>query len=361
MTDGIVARFSIDYPGFLLNLDLCLPGSGVTALFGPSGSGKTTCLRAIAGLERPRGGYLAVNGEVWQDDAKSIFVPTHRRPLGYVFQEASLFPHLSVRGNLEYGVKRAAGTAEGDGLERTADILGIAALLDRGPEKLSGGERQRVAIARALLTRPRLLLLDEPLASLDLRRRHEILPYLERLHDELEIPSIYVSHMPDEVARLADHLVLLDRGSVIASGPLQETLARLDLPATFTDDAGVFIEARIAGHDQADELTRLDFAGGTIYVPRRRPPTAAGKVRCRIEARDVSLTLQKQAGTSILNIIPVTVVDMAPTEHAAQVLVRLDAAGTPLLARITQRSWNTLGLAPGSRVWAQVKTVVLIG
>jgi len=362
MTDGIVARFSIEYPGFSLGVDLRLPGSGVTALFGPSGSGKTTCLRAIAGLERPRdGGYLSVNGEVWQDDAKSIFVPTHRRPLGYVFQEASLFPHLSVRGNLEYGSKRAARAAEGEGLERIADILDIAALLDRGPGKLSGGERQRVAIARALLTRPRLLLLDEPLASLDLRRRHEILPYLERLHEELEIPSIYVSHMPDEVARLADHLVLLDRGSVVASGPLQETLARLDLPATFTDDAGVFITARIAGHDQADELTRLDFAGGTIYVPRRRPPTSAGKVRCRIEARDVSLTLQKQAGTSILNIIPVVVVDMAPTEHAAQVLVRLDAAGTPLLARITQRSWNTLGLEPGSRVWAQVKTVVLIG
>ena len=361
MTDGIVARFSIDYPGFSLRVDLRLPGSGVSALFGPSGSGKTTCLRAIAGLERPRGGYLSVNGEVWQDDAKRLFVPTHRRSLGYVFQEASLFPHLSVRGNLEYGLKRAAGGAGGDGLERTAEILGIAALLDRGPEKLSGGERQRVAIARALLTRPRLLLLDEPLASLDLRRRHEILPYLERLHDELEIPSIYVSHMPDEVARLADHLVLLDKGSVVASGPLQETLARLDLPATFTDDAGVFIEARIAGHDQADELTRLDFAGGTIYVPRRWPPTSAGRVRCRIEARDVSLTLQKQVGTSILNIIPAVVVDMAPTEHAAQVLVRLDAGGTPLLARITQRSWKSLGLVPGSRVWAQVKTVVLIG
>jgi len=361
MSDGVLARFSIEYPGFSLGVELRLPGSGVTALFGPSGSGKTTCLRAIAGLERPRGGYLSVNGEVWQDDAKSIFVPTHRRPLGYVFQEPSLFSHLSVRGNLEYGLKRATRAGDGDGLERTAEILGIAALLDRGPEKLSGGERQRVAIARALLTRPRLLLLDEPLASLDLRRRHEILPYLERLHEELEIPSIYVSHMPDEVARLADHLVLLDKGSVVASGPLQETLARLDLPAAFTDDAGVFIEARIAGHDQADELTRLDFAGGTIYVPRRRPPTAAGKVRCRIEARDVSLTLQKQAGTSILNIIPVVVVDMAPTEHAAQVLVRLDAAGTPLLARITQRSWNVMELAPGSRVWAQVKTVVLIG
>ncbi|HSE11292.1 MAG TPA: molybdenum ABC transporter ATP-binding protein [Rudaea sp.] len=357
MSGGIRARFSIAYAGFRLDVDLQLPASGISALFGPSGSGKTTCLRAIAGLERPRGGYLSVNDEVWQDDAGGIFVPTHRRALGYVFQEASLFPHLSVRANLEYGLRRAGGDGK---LQETADLLGIGSLLDRSPERLSGGERQRVAIARALLTRPRLLLLDEPLASLDLQRRQEILPYLERLHDELKIPSIYVSHMPDEVARLADYLVLLDNGAVVASGPLQETLARLDLPATFTDNAGVFIEATLTGHDDADDLTRLDFAGGTIYAPRR-PQPIGGKVRCRIEARDVSLTLHKQTGTSILNIIPAVVVDMAPTEHAAQVLVRLDAAGTPLLARITRRSWNTLGLAPGSHVWAQVKTVVLIG
>ena len=360
MSGGIRARFAIAYPGFHLDVDLQLPASGVTALFGPSGSGKTTCLRAIAGLERPRGGYLSVDDEVWQDDAKNVLVPTHRRALGYVFQEASLFPHLSVRGNLEYGLRRASSEGREGELQATAQLLGIDSLLDRSPDRLSGGEKQRVAIARALLTRPRLLLLDEPLASLDLRRRSEILPYLERLHDELKIPSIYVSHMPDEVARLADYLVLLDNGMVIASGPLQETLARLDLPSTFTDDAGVFIEATFGGHDAADDLTRLNFSGGTIYVPRRAQ-TIGGKVRCRIEARDVSLTLEKQTGTSILNIIPAVVVDMAPTEHAAQVLVRLDAAGTPLLARITQRSWNALGLAPGSRVWAQVKTVVLIG
>jgi len=360
MIAGIRARFSISYAAFQLDVDLHLPGSGVTALFGSSGSGKTTCLRAIAGLERAPGGYLSINGEVWQDDARNMFMPTHKRRLGYVFQEASLFSHLSVRGNLEYGLKRAAGETKGDRLEHTADQLGIASLLDRSPERLSGGERQRVAIARALLARPRLLLLDEPLASLDLRRRREILPYLERLRDELDIPTIYVSHMPDEVARLADHLVLLDNGAVAASGPLQETLARLDLPSTFTDNAGVFIDAAFDGHDDADDLTRLSFSGGTIFVPRRAQ--AIGKrVRCRIEARDVSLTLHKQSGTSILNIIPAVVVDMAPTEHAAQVLVRLDAAGTPLLARITQRSWHNLGLAPGSRVWAQVKTVVLIG
>jgi molybdate transport system ATP-binding protein len=360
MSQDIQARFAIAYPGFHLDVDLHLPGRGVTALFGPSGSGKTTCLRAIAGLERARGGYVSVNGEVWQDDAKSIFLPTHLRALAYVFQEPSLFSHLSVQGNLEYGFRRAGRGHESTEFHRVVELLGIGALLKREPEHLSGGERQRVAIARALLVRPRLLLFDEPLASLDVRRKSEILPYLERLHDELEIPSIYVSHMPDEVARLADHLVLLDRGSVIASGRLQETLARLDLPETFTDSASVVIETTFAGNDSSDHLTRLDFAGGTLYVPQRMEQTGS-KVRCRIEARDVSLTLERQTGTSILNIIPAVVVEMVQSEHPAQVLVRLDAQGTPLLSRMTLRSWKILGLAPGSRVWAQVKTVVLMG
>lgn len=360
MTRGIQARFAIAYPGFRLGVDLHLPGSGVTALFGPSGSGKTTCLRAIAGLEPARGGYVCINGDVWQDDAKSIFVPTHRRGLGYVFQEPSLFSHLSVQGNLEYGFRRVDRAYSNAEFDRIVELLGIGSLLTRAPERLSGGEQQRVAIARALLVRPRLLLLDEPLASLDLRRRSEILPYLERLHDELEVPSIYVSHMPDEVARLADHLVLLDGGTVVASGPLQETLARLDLPSTFADNASAVVETIVDGHDSTNHLTRLKFTGGTLYVPRRAE-SAGSKVRCRIEARDVSLTLERQAGTSILNIVAATVIDLAETDHPAQVLVRLDAQGTPLLARITRRSWNALRLTPGSSVWAQVKTVVLIG
>jgi molybdate transport system ATP-binding protein len=359
MTAGIQARFTVARPGFCLDVDLHLPGSGVTALFGPSGSGKTTCLRAIAGLEHARGGYVQVNGETWQDDARHIFVPTHGRALGYVFQEPSLFAHLSVQGNIEYGFNRAH-LEDRNELQRTVDMLEIGALLNRRVDNLSGGERQRVAIARALLTRPRLLLLDEPLASLDLKRRSEILPYLERLHDELEIPSIYVSHMPEEAARLADHLVLLEAGVVIASGPLQETLARLDLPTTFTHKAGVVIEATFGGHSEADHLTRLDFPGGALHVPQRAAPVAC-KFRCRIEARDVSLTLQPQTDTSILNIIPGVIVGIAETDHPAQVLVRLDANGTALLARITRRSWNALELAPGKHVWAQVKTVVLIG
>ena len=231
----IQARFRIAYPGFAVEADLNLPGKGISALFGHSGSGKTTLLRAIAGLERHPGGYLAVNGEVWQD--QRTFLPTHQRPLGYVFQEASLFPHLTVRRNLEFGQKRAragVGAAERHAdLEQTAELLGIGPLLERLPEGLSGGERQRAAIARALLTRPRLLLMDEPLAALDFQRKAEILPYLERLHDELDIPVLYVSHSPDDVARLADHLVLLQDGQVAASGPLSATLARLDLPTAF--------------------------------------------------------------------------------------------------------------------------------
>jgi ABC-type sulfate/molybdate transport systems ATPase subunit len=224
----ILARFRHGYPGFTLDVDLELPSRGITALFGHSGSGKTTLLRCIAGLERPSNGYLAIDGALWQDDAS--FLPTHRRPIGYVFQEASLFPHLSVQGNLDYGAKRCGCRPTSADFQKVIDLLGIGALLDRKPDRLSGGERQRVAIARALLTAPRLLLMDEPLAALDLARKNEILPYLERLHDELEIPVLYVSHAPDEVARLADHLVVMDGGSAVAQGPLADVLSRIDLP-----------------------------------------------------------------------------------------------------------------------------------
>ena len=357
---GIHACFSLNYSGFALDVDLHLPGRGVTALFGHSGSGKTTCLRAMAGLERPPGGYLSINGEVWQDDAHQIFVPTHQRPLGYVFQEANLFPHLTVRRNLEFGMKRAGVSAEAAGMAAVLDLLGIDHLQQRRPDHLSGGERQRVAIARALLTRPRLLLLDEPLAALDGKRKAEILPYLERLHDELDIPMIYVSHAPDEVARLADHLVLLDQGKVVSSGPLQETLARLDLPTAFADDAGVVLVTTVGEHDDADHLTRLDFGGGAIIVTRRQEAPGSA-LRCRIHARDVSLTLDKQSGSSILNVIAATVVDCADTDNPSQLLVRLDAAGTPLLARITRRSWQQLALQPGKLLWAQIKAVALLG
>ncbi|WP_119157029.1 molybdenum ABC transporter ATP-binding protein [Caldimonas tepidiphila] len=356
---AIVARFAVDYPGFSLQAGLRLPGHGVTALFGHSGSGKTTLLRAVAGLEHHRGGYLAVNGEVWQDDARGVFVPTHRRPIGYVFQEASLFAHLSVRANLQFGQKRIAPAARRVDLRQAVELLGIGALLERHPDRLSGGERQRVAIARALLTSPRLLLMDEPLAALDLRRKREILPYIQRLHDELDIPVLYVSHAPDEVARLADHLVLLDAGRVVASGPLAQTMARLDLPIAFGEDAGVVIEGTVRGHDARYHLAELSFPGGSVQVAHG--PVAAGtRLRIQVRARDVSLALAPQEDSSILNRLRARYVAEAEADTPAHLLVRLEAGGTPLLARITRRSRDLLGLAPGREVWAHIKSVALL-
>lgn len=355
---SIEASFQLDYPGFSLDVDVQLPGKGVTALFGHSGSGKTTVLRCFAGLNRAPRGRLVVDGQVWQDEAKGVFLPTHRRPLGLVFQEASLFPHLSVRENLEYGMKRA-GNKEAQGFDACIDLLGIRALLERAPERLSGGERQRVAIARALLTRPRLLLMDEPLAALDLKRKLEILPYLEKLHDELDIPVLYVSHAPDEVARLADHLVLMEGGRVVASGPLMETLARADLPPAFADDAGVVLEARLAAHE-ADGLSRLSIPGGELLVSRLEAPPGK-RLRCRIHARDVSLALTPPVGSSILNTLPARVAAVVDTDTPGHVLVQLElAAGARLLARITERSRQALGIQPGQALVAQVKAVALL-
>jgi molybdate transport system ATP-binding protein len=358
-TATVDARFRVEWPGFVLDVDLQLPGRGVTALFGHSGSGKTTLLRCIAGLERHGSGLLRFKGEVWQDSARGQFVPTHRRPLGYVFQEASLFPHLSVAKNLNYGRKRVGGHHRVS-LEQAIELLGIAHLLERMPDRLSGGERQRVAIARALATSPRLLLMDEPLAALDLKRKREILPYLERLHDELEIPVFYVSHSPDEVARLADHVVLLADGQVVAAGGLQETSARLDLPTAFSEDAGVVITAVIASHDENYHLSRLDFPGGNVVVAQRKEPIGHA-LRLRVHARDVSLALERAKGTSIANLLPATVAEIADADTPAHVLVRLDAGGTPLLARITRRSLDQLGVARGKHMWAQIKAVALLG
>ena len=357
-SDGIRARIRIDRGDFLLDVDLHLPQRGISALFGHSGSGKTTILRAIAGLERAPGGHVALGGDVWQDDASGVFVPVHQRPLGYVFQEASLFAHLDVRANLEFGYRRVPRAERRCARAPVAELLGIGHLLERRPAGMSGGERQRVAIARALLASPRLLLMDEPLAALDLRRKLEILPYLERLHDELAIPILYVSHAPDEVARLADHLVLLDAGRVVASGPLGETLARVDLPPVFADDAGVVLDTVLAGHEP-DALSRLDFADGTLYVGQRGEAPGT-RLRCRIHARDVSLALTRPQGTSIVNLLPATVTAVTATDKPGHVLVQLHVGASPLLARITERSRRELAIAPGRAVWAQVKGVALL-
>lgn len=354
---SIKACFRLDWPAFTLDVDLELPGRGVTALFGHSGSGKTTLLRCIAGLERAPRGYLTVNDAIWQNDKQ--WLPTHKRPIGYVFQEASLFPHLTVLDNLRYGQKRST-TAQRLNLDQAIELLGIAQLLARKPSHLSGGERSRVGIARALAVGPRILLMDEPLAALDLDRKQEILPYLEKLHDELEIPVLYVSHAPDEVARLADHLVALERGRVLANGPLGETLARLDLPIRLGEDTGVILDAVVDQRDLAWHLARVQFPGGTLWVRDSGAPVGH-HARVRILARDVSIARRMVQDTSIQNSLAARVVAIADDTHPALALVRLDVGSSPLIARLTRRSAAELELRPGMDVWAQIKAVALIG
>jgi molybdate transport system ATP-binding protein len=357
----IDVKLKLTYSGFALDVDLQLPGRGVTALYGHSGSGKTTCLRCIAGLEKADQGFIRVNDEVWQDSANKIFVAPHKRALGYVFQEASLFPHLSVLANLEFGLKRIPKQQRRVDMTHATELLGIAHLLDRHPQHLSGGERQRVGMARALLTSPQLLLMDEPLAALDARRKNEILPYLQRLHDELEIPVLYVSHSQDEVARLADHIVLLSDGKALASGPIGQTLARLDLPLAQGDDAGVVIEGRVSAYDAAYQLLDLQLPGSPLNIRVPHTPLPVGQaLRCKVQARDVSLSLESIGHSSILNRLPVILVSEMAADNAAHVLLRLDAAGTPLLARITRYSRDQLQLHPGQALWAQIKAVAVL-
>lgn len=350
---------SLARPGFRFDVQLELPEKGVTALFGSSGSGKTTCLRLLSGLERGAG-RLRVLGQLWQDDARRIFVPPHERALGYVFQEASLFSHLSVRENLAYAEKRRRASARAQSFAAVSAMLELTPLLSRTPGTLSGGERQRVALARALLSGPRLLLLDEPLAALDDARKAEVFPYLERLRDELSIPMLYVSHTLAEVARLADHLVLLERGSVVAAGPSVELLSRLDLPLAGGEQAGVVIEARVAEHDAQHQLSRLDFTGGALWVSRVERPLGAA-LRAHVLARDVSIALGPPGPSSILNILPAEVAELCDLgPDRVNVRLKLGEAGVALLSRVTRRSREALRLAPGSQVYAQVKSVAVL-
>ncbi len=353
---NIEARFRLAWPGFELDADLVLPGRGVTAIFGPSGSGKTTFLRCMAGLERAPQGRLRFGGEIWQDER--TWLPTWQRPLGYVFQEASLFPHLSVLGNLQYGLRRVRNTSR-IRLDDAIALLGIAHLLDRKPERLSGGERQRVGIARALAVNPQILLMDEPLAALDIPRKREILPYLERLREQLDIPVLYVSHAPEEVARLADHLVIMGNGRVLANGPLTETLARLDLPIRLGEDAGVVLQATLAERDRQWHLARMEFDGGSLWT--RDPGLPVGKpVRLRVLARDVSLATTRQENTSILNHLHGVVDATHEDEHPGLLLVRTRVGKSLLVSRLTRRSAAALDLQVGKPVWVQVKSVALL-
>ncbi len=344
---------------FLLDVDLALPGRGISVFFGHSGSGKTSLLRCIAGLEKPGQGLLRVRGEVWEDSQQQFYLPTWKRPLGYVFQEASLFPHLNVRRNLEYGRQRASHVRNPQGLEQAVELLGIGHLLERMPGKLSGGERQRVAIARALAVCPQVLLMDEPLASLDPQRKQEILPFLTRLVHELDIPVLYVTHSPQEVTRLADHLVLLENGKVLASGPLAETLTRLDSPLIQSRQASSVLQVRVCGREPEYHLTQVSFAGGKLSLTYQQELAMGTTLRLRVYARDVSLALQRAEQTSILNVLPATITGMA-NGQAGQVIVWLDIGGVSLLSHITQKSASVLGLQTGMSVFAQIKASAIL-
>jgi molybdate transport system ATP-binding protein len=358
----IVARFHGTLGAFVLDAGFEAPMQGVSAIFGPSGCGKTTLLRCIAGLQQLKDGYLSIGGEVWQDGAD--FRPAYERSVGYVFQEASLFPHLSVRRNLLYGYRRAVrrGTEEATRFDDVVALLGMAGLLERSPLRLSGGERQRVAVGRALLAQPRLLLMDEPLAGLDRLSKDEILPYLEALHTGLSIPILYVSHDIAEVERLADHLVLMQAGHVVACGPLQDLQADPRLPVARLPEASVALNASVTHYDPEYGLTTLAVDGGTIVVPGQHG--APGTLqRVRVRASDVSLAVERPSPSTILNVLPARVA-AAEAQDAAQVnvVIRLGAAGqgARLLARVTRKSWEALGIRPGDLVHAQVKSVALV-
>ena len=351
----IECKIKVQLESFMLDANFSIPDRGITVVFGPSGSGKTTLLRAIAGLEKSDDGFLKIGDSVWQKGEN--FLPTHKRQIGYVFQDAALFDHLDVKGNLNFVIKRAIGLKE-DFIESIHNLLEIKTLLNRKTTQLSGGERQRVAIARALLTNPKILLLDEPLSALDLKRKNEILPYLDSIHNDLEIPILYVTHSQDEMSRLADHLLLIEDGNIVGSGPVNDMLTRFDMPLSHGGDAVSIIEAEVLKRDSEFNLMHLDFLGGQFIVPDNGFPVQT-KVRIRVVARDVSLTKSKQVDTSILNIFPAMVQEIV-NEGEAQVMVRLQIKDTILLACITRKSSYKLRLEKGSEVFVQVKSVAIL-
>lgn len=350
----ITARFHLPFADFTLATDLQLPAQGVSVLFGHSGSGKTTLLRCIAGLEKASTGYLQVGDQLWQDSENNVFLPTHKRPLGYVFQEASLFPHLTIRKNLEFGRKRVPVSDHHISFTQAMDLLGIGHLLDRLPARLSGGEKQRVAIARALLLSPQVLLMDEPLAALDQQRKQEILPFLTRLHNEVEIPVIYVTHSIEEVTQLADYLVIMEGGNVIAQGSLEDTLTQLDSPLAQDRQASTVIQATISGHEPDYHLTQVEFGDNSLSLPLQQEADTGSPIRLRIYAKDISLSLHKPTQTSILNSLPAIITGIAHGKEG-QTLVRLNLSGTAMLAHITKKSAMELGLQKEMLVYAQIK------
>jgi molybdate transport system ATP-binding protein len=350
----VAVRHRFGSGGFAVDAAFTAPGDGVTALFGPSGCGKSTILAAVAGLLRPDSGRVTLDGAALLDTARGVFLPPERRRCGLVFQDARLFPHLSVASNLRYGERRAPAGATGPGFEEVVALLGLDALLGRRPGRLSGGERQRVALGRALLSRPRLLLLDEPLAALDGARRAEVLPFLARLRDVARLPILYVTHALDEVDALADRLVLLEAGRVRAEGEVEALTARTDLPLAGRRDAGVLIACTVRAAEEG--LATLDFAGGVLLTTARPGPPGT-RLRVRLRARDVAVATEQPRGISTQNILPVILAAIDEAQEPGEAFLRLAAGPTMLLARVTRDSVRRLGLVPGMPLWALVKAV----
>jgi molybdate transport system ATP-binding protein len=356
---------------FTLDLDFDLPGSGVTAIFGESGSGKSTFLRCLAGLEPTCIGQIEINGDTWQDE--KIKLPVHDRPLGMVFQHSILFEHLSVRDNLLFGLKRLKKNNSRYTLEYICDLLQLDVLLNRDTRSLSGGEIQRVAIGRALLRSPQVLIMDEPLSALDMVSRDTIMGLLEQLQRELEIPILYVSHNIDEVVRLAEHMIVLDKGKAVASGTITEVLNSGDLAVLKGEEIGTVIKARVLGHDEADKLSFLDLSDNQSSAKLADTNECENlklivshcqlevntTVRLRILARDVSIAREKPQSSSILNIIPARISKLT-CEKSGQCLVELDLDGCSIKSRVTSRSRRLLDLCEGELVFAQIKSVALI-
>ncbi len=352
------AKFKVSFPDFNLNVDLNVQVKGFTVIFGPSGCGKTTLLRCLSGLERSPEGFLKIGEEIWQDEANGIFLPVSQRPIGYVFQEARLFSHLNVEGNLKYGYKRSSNPNGIFHFNQVMNIMSIESLLKRRPHQLSGGEKQRVAIARALLTCPRLLLMDEPLAALDLKRKQEILPYFQRVQAELNIPVFYVTHSLNEVLQLVDTMVLMDRGAVKSVGPVEETFSNLSLKNRIGHSlVGGVLDAVVVRQDEAYQLTVLEVKGQTLYIPRQEV-LVGNKLRVHIHAGDVALAVSDTRGqTSVLNVLSGKVVEIdSGSKDDYMTHVKLDI-GYPLLATITRKSLDTLKLKPGQVVYAHIKAI----
>jgi len=329
----------------------------VVSIIGPSGCGKSTVLRCLAGLERAARGRVVVAGEVWQDESR--FVPPHKRAVGVVFQDAALFDHLSVRGNLDYGQRRIPRGQPRPALDASIELLGIESLLERRPESLSGGERQRVAIARALAMAPRLLLLDEPLTALDAQRKREVLPFLDRLHQSLALPMVYVTHALGEVTRLGDYVLLMEAGRITSSGATLQMLSQLEGPLAHDEDAGVVLPCTVGERDRRWHLARMDFDGGSLVV-RDGGHAVGTAVRVRVPARDVSLALAEPKDSSIVNTLRGEVRALVPDSHPAAALALVQVGSVSLIARLTHQSADRLRLAPGMPVWVQIKSVALL-